>query len=206
MTDTSTPEAVATTAPDVTPEALLIAVRTLRSWSEWDAAVKPAQAVVAIHSAAAILEALAADRDAQKARADAAERERDELATKLEAITSGDWSKARLVRFENGQFDFTGGPVAFIAEYLAQLMESGDEYYNNMEVRVDHPKAGPMVLTLQRVLGKTPTEQRKAAEANVAKLVEAMRGLLEAYESGWSDKQDWGAAERARAALAEVQG
>ena len=103
------------------------------------------------------------------------ERERDEQEAKIDALTSGDWSKARLVRFENGQFDFSGGPVAFIAEYLAQCMEAAGGYHNNMEVRVDHPKAGPMFVTLQRIHGKTPAQQRNEAEAKLAKAVAALQ-------------------------------
>ena len=44
----------------------------------------------------------------------------------------------------------------------------------------------------------TPTDQR------VARLVEALKDLLDAHESGWPDKQDWGAGDRARAALRDM--
>ena len=44
----------------------------------------------------------------------------------------------------------------------------------------------------------TPTDERVAA------LVNALKDLLEAHESGWPDKQDWGAGDRARAALRDM--
>ena len=122
--------------------------------------------------------AMEAERKLHEDRIEQLERERDEQEAKIDALTSGDWSKARLVRFENGQFDFSGGPVAFIAEYLAQCMEAAGGYHNNMEVKVDHPKAGPMFVTLQRIHGKTPAQQRKEAESKLAKAVEALRSCV----------------------------
>ena len=72
----------------------------------------------------------------------------------------------RLVKFENGQFDFRGGPVQYIAEYFAQMMEAGEgKYFNNMEIAFSHHDAGEMVLSVQRKSGKTPIQQRKEAEA-----------------------------------------
>ena len=38
----------------------------------------------------------------------------------------------------------------------------------------------------------------------VARLVEALKDLLDAHESGWPDKQDWVAGDRARAALRDM--
>lgn len=88
------------------------------------------------------------------------------LKAENEALRTGDWSNLRLVRFENGQFDFSGSPVQYIAEFFAQAMENGEgDHFNNMEIQFGHPKAGAMVLTVQRKQGLTPTEQRKKAEA-----------------------------------------
>ena len=71
----------------------------------------------------------------------------------------------RLVKFENGQFDLMGGPVQYIAEYFAQMMEAGEgKYFNNMEIAFSHHDAGEMVLSVQRKSGKTPIQQRKEAE------------------------------------------
>lgn len=97
-----------------------------------------------------------------------------------EALRTGDWSQLRLVRFANGQFDFSAGPVQYIAEYFAQMFESGDgKYFNNMEIEFDHAKAGPMVLSAQRREGKTPVQQRKEAEAEA----KALRARVEALEA-----------------------
>ena len=75
----------------------------------------------------------------------------------------------RLVKFENGQFDFRGGPVQYIAEYFAQMMDAGEgKYFNNMEIAFSHQDAGEMVLSVQRKSGKTPIQQRKEAEAQLA--------------------------------------
>lgn len=91
-------------------------------------------------------------------------KEREELHDRITAMETGDWSEVRLVRFENGQFDLTAGPIPAIAEYLAQMMEDGKgEYFNFMEMQINHKSAGPMVLSLQRKNGKTPNELRNSA-------------------------------------------
>jgi hypothetical protein len=150
-------------------------------------------------------ESLAIDLAKAEDRIEQLERERDEQEAKIDALTSGDWSKARLVRFENGQFDFSGGPVAFIAEYLTQCMEAAGGYHNNMEVRVDHPKAGPMFVTLQRIHGKTPAQQRKEAEAKLAKAMGIIKHILATAYS--DDHVGWQIAlDDAQAALAELEG
>lgn len=95
---------------------------------------------------------------------------------RLSAVLIGEFDNVRLVRFENGQFDFSGGPVRYIGEYFAQMFESGEgEYFNHMEISFSHPKAGPMVLSVQRRNGMTPNDQRKAAQAEAARL----RALLD---------------------------
>ena len=54
---------------------------------------------------------------------------------RLSAVLIGEFDNVRLVSFENGQFDFSGGPVRYIAEYFAQMFESGEgEYFNHMEI------------------------------------------------------------------------
>lgn len=72
MTDT-TPAPEGVTPEQVAAKDAVFAAETMRSWSERYAMVNPAGAVVAIHSAADMLEALAADLAAQTARADAAD-------------------------------------------------------------------------------------------------------------------------------------
>jgi hypothetical protein len=88
-----------------------------------------------------------------------------------------------LVRFENGQFDFRGGPVPAIANYFAQMFDAGEgKYFNHMEIEFDHPEAGPMVLSAQRRNGETPNQQRLAAQARAeaaeALLSEAAKALM----------------------------
>lgn len=106
---------------------------------------------------------------------------------RLSAVLIGEFDNVRLVRFENGQFDFSGGPVRYIAEYFAQMFESGEgEYFNHMEISFSHPKAGPMVLSVQRRNGMTPNEQRKAAQAEAAQL----RALLDDARAAMAPLQD----------------
>ena len=129
-------------------------------------------------------------------RIEALTKERDELHDRITAMETGDWSEVRLVRFENGQFDLTAGPIPAIAEYLAQMMEDGKgEYFNFMEVQINHKSAGPMVLSLQRKHGNTPNELRKAAEAKLAKAVEALEESVREFDCPI-----------ARAAIAELKG
>jgi hypothetical protein len=106
------------------------------------------------------------------------ERECEQLRAENEALRTGDWSQVRLVRFEDGQFDFSAGPVRYIAEYFAQMFEAGGgKYFNNMEIEFGHPKAGPMILSAQRRAGKTPVQQRKDAEAEAKQLRERVAEL-----------------------------
>jgi len=112
-------------------------------------------------------------------------KERDELNIRITAMETGDWSKVRLVRFENGQLDLSAGPIPAIAEYLAQMMEDGKgEYFNFMEVQISHKSAGPMILSLQRKNGKTPNELRKATEAKLTKAVKTIRFYTEHEDLG----------------------
>ena len=50
-----------------------------------------------------------------------------------------------------------------------------------------------------------PTDAQIMAHPKVRALVKALRGLLEAHESGWIAGEDWGAADRARAALKNME-
>jgi hypothetical protein len=119
------------------------------------------------------------------------ERERDDLTNRITAMETGDWSEVRLVRFENGQLDLAAGPIPVIAEYLAQMMEDGeDKYFNFMEMQIDHKSAGPMVLSLQRKNGQTPNELRKESEAKLTQALSLVEdafceGFGEGYDGGW---------------------
>lgn len=62
------------------------------------------------------------------------------------------------------------GPVAYLAEYMAQVLGHPGEPHNYMEITINHKTLGPMVLTLQRVSGKTPHQLLKEAQAEVDRL------------------------------------
>jgi hypothetical protein len=124
-------------------------------------------------------------------------KERDEYKARMTAMETGDWSKVRLVRFENGQLDLSAGPIPVLAEYLAQMMQNGeDKHFNFMEMQIDHKSAGPMVLSLQRKSGQTPNELRKAAEAKLTKAVELaleecpFRAGTPKYDKWWHHRRD----------------
>ena len=157
-------------------------------------------------------EHVSASRTEAADRIEALTKEREELHDRITAMETGDWSEVRLVRFENGQFDLTAGPIPAIAEYLAQMMEDGKgEYFNFMEVQINHKSAGPMVLSLQRKHGKTPNELRKAAEAKLAKAVKALRFYAWENEMRLPSDGPWGAGSTdfgkvARATLVEIKG
>lgn len=143
----------------------------LRPWSELDA----------IHSEAA--EALRAS-EVQKATL-AAEIEKLRLENaKLAAIAEGRIGEARLLRAgPDGKggftFDLAGGPVQFIAEYLAQLLGKNEDsgLRNYAEIEVQNREIGAMTLTLQRKAGKTPHQFRLEAEAHAAELQDRLDEL-----------------------------
>jgi len=63
-------------------------------------------------------------------------------------------------------FDFRGGPIPYITEYLFQMLGARTEepMSNYAEIEVFHNEFGPMTLTLQRRTGKTPHQLRQEAE------------------------------------------
>lgn len=115
----------------------------------------------------------------------------------------------RLKKFENGQFDFSGGPIPHIANYFAEVMEIGEgKYFNNMEIAFSHPNAGEMILTAQRVKGKTPAQQRKEAEAKLSKAVEVLVRIadLTSHNMGMSARDEGCINREATATLAAIKG
>ena len=103
---------------------------------------------------------IALENIAKKLKAAEAEIER------LNALLEERFDDVRLVRYENGQFDFSDGPIPYIAAYLAEMFDQGDgANANYFEVGINHRKVGPMTLTVQRTEGKTPHQLRKEAEA-----------------------------------------
>jgi hypothetical protein len=61
-------------------------------------------------------------------------------------------------------FDFTGSPISYVAEYLAQVLGCRDDAPSNYaEMEVQHRELGAMTLTLQRRSGLTPHQKAEAA-------------------------------------------
>ncbi|WP_046867135.1 hypothetical protein [Microvirga massiliensis] len=61
-------------------------------------------------------------------------------------------------------FDFTGSPVSYIAEYLAEVLGCRDGAPSNYaEMEVQQRELGAMTLTLQRRSGLTPHQKAEAA-------------------------------------------
>ena len=67
--------------------------------------------------------------------------------------------------------------------------------------KVDHSEEG---YPEYRRADLPPTLAQAMMVPEVRELVEAFKVLLEAHESGWIAGEDWGAAERARAALHRI--
>lgn len=106
-------------------------------------------------------EQLAAERD--KTRQLEAECQR------LAALAEGRFKDIRLLEAgpRDGSgfgFDYTGGPISYIAEYLAQMLGYRDgEPSNYAEIEVSHTEFGTLTLTLQRRSGLTPHQKAQAA-------------------------------------------
>lgn len=77
-----------------------------------------------------------------------------------------------------------------------------DGYEHNWWGVVTHELDDDAVEYVRADLLTAAEKRADAAEAENKRLREALEGLLEAHESGWPDKQDWGAGDRARATLA----
>lgn len=88
---------------------------------------------------------------------------------------------------------FEGGACGM----LAQLF--GDQFYeskaiNYLELRFDsakHPELGSLVVTLQRVEGKTPHQLREVAEAQVSRLTKQV-AVLQSDANSWQSGYDEG--------------
>lgn len=113
------------------------------------------------------------DYEREKARADAAEKERDEANAALVNI--------REMHFENGALDvaFSGdGATAIAMVLVAFYKEHGGENYVEMQL-ADKTTGERYTVTIQRVAGKTPHELRDAAEASRDRLAAALREIAE---------------------------
>lgn len=164
----------------------------------------------ALWSAETVLRALAADRDAQKARADAMQRSYDELYADALADARSDAQ------------EFEGDLWKLLRDYLTELNLDWSDYTEDgitAEQAIEHirecmdgetARADAAEAQLKAVLDREAGTQRRhdakieAAEAKVAKLVE----YYEAAEAFAAEKTTGNGTRlvRARAAIAEVQG
>lgn len=91
--------------------------------------------------------------------------ENEDLRKRLEAATSGDWSKVRLIKVKDGSITMGSDIMRAIAEFFTQSLEKEDgTYHNYMEVEFTAPRMGKAVLLCQRVSGKTPNQLVKDAK------------------------------------------
>ena len=84
---------------------------------------------------------------------------------RLTALLEGRYKDVRLVEIKNGEMVLEGSVVAYMASFLAEMLKSRGTVANYTETRVTDPELGELVLTLQRVSGKTPHQLRRDAEA-----------------------------------------
>jgi hypothetical protein len=151
-----------------------------------------------VETAEAAVETLKEDRDEWRGRAAdrcaeaekwfrqmGAERERAEIAeaevARLAALSEGRFRDVRLVEFKDGELVLKGTLFEYIAEFMAQMLISSrdrSDPANYTETRLEHPELGPLVLTLQRGLGKTPHALRREAEAERDALVAALHDAI----------------------------
>jgi hypothetical protein len=123
--------------------------------------------LVYIQAADALMDEAATAISTLRAKAAELEKERERLA----AIVEERFKDTRLVsaggRGEGFGFDLTGGPIPYIAEYLAQFMGHREDRptANYSEIEVQHNELGPLTLTMQRRSGKTPHQLRVEADA-----------------------------------------
>ena len=102
---------------------------------------------------------------------------------RLIAINEEKFDDAKLVSFQNGQFDFSGSAVPILAETLAQMLmagkDKGEDPSDYAEISIEHAKLGELTMTLQRQKGMTPHQLRVKAEAQVADLTAKVTALEE---------------------------
>jgi len=93
---------------------------------------------------------------------------------RLHAIAMADFENTRLVEMHmvDGKLtmNLSGGPIQYMAEYMAEVLGHPEELNNYAEIMFTHHVAGPLVLTLQRQNGKTPHQLKSEAEAEVQRL------------------------------------
>lgn len=103
----------------------------------------------------------------------------DRLREALDQFTNID--HARLVSFKDGAWEFKSPIFPVFVHTLGQMLaEVNAPSY--IELRAGHPEVGPIVLTIQKEWGKTPTDLRIEAEKDRDKL----RGQVNRV-SAWID-------------------
>lgn len=138
---------------------------------------------------------------AQSAELDALRDEADQLKaenTRLRELLAEKVVKATmltgLVPDDGGMtLGFEGGACGMLAQVF------GDQFYeskaiNYLELRFDsakHPELGSLVVTLQRVDGKTPHQLREVAEAQARRLIEQV-AVLQSDANSWQSGYDEG--------------
>lgn len=70
---------------------------------------------------------------------------------------------ARLVSFKDGAWEFKSPIFPVFVHTLGQMLAEVNAP-NHIELRAGHPEIGPIVLTIQKEWGKTPTDLRIEAE------------------------------------------
>jgi hypothetical protein len=102
---------------------------------------------------------------------------------KLTAILEDRMDDVRLVSYVNGVLDLEGTPVAYIAEYLAQMLEGREKNNpaNYMEMSITHNRLGELTMSLQRQSGKSPHQLRKEADYEVSVFKSRILAAIESY-------------------------
>lgn len=126
--------------------------------------------------------------------------DRDREIERLQAIVDGRFKDAANLRLlsagptpDGFQFDIRGEVISLIAEHLASTFrQMGGENYVAMEF--SHDELGPLVLTMQRQLGKMPhtvaaeaKAESKARDEEIANLRAAHEAILSKDTVSWLD-------------------
>lgn len=101
---------------------------------------------------------------------------------RLRALLEERYDGVRLVEMRGNEMVLQGGPAGYFAAYMAEMLEMRDggcqPYANYVEMSLTHAKAGPLILTLQRSMGKTPHQLRREAETERDALIEALHAAI----------------------------
>lgn len=104
----------------------------------------------------------------------------------MDLVLQDKLNKTKLLRAYPGEegfnFELAGGPVGLISEYFVQMMNHDPENPLNFIEMTLNPKhaSGPMVISIQRINGKTPGELLDEAKETIKKL-EAQIEQKDAY-------------------------